>query len=109
MKQSVVEVVKARAAGYCEKCGGREEASMALHHRKLKSRGGKDEVANLLWLHHGCHNLRTGSVHHEPELATEMGWMVPSYADPAEWSLVTPDGTKVRLQNDGSVKAQEEE
>jgi hypothetical protein len=46
--KKVVEIVEQRAGNYCEACGGLAQESMALHHRKLKSRGGKDTPANLI-------------------------------------------------------------
>lgn len=95
-------VVFSRSKGYCEKCGLQLGDNFALHHRKLKSRGGKDEVANFLALHHGCHNGNTDSVHFNPKVAEERGYMVPSWAKPEEWLLTLPDGRIVQLANDGS-------
>jgi len=86
MDKQVAEIVLARAKGYCEACGLPGD-DFALHHRKLKSRGGKDEVANLIAVHHKCHNLGTFSIHLNPEKATMKGWMVPSWAEPAEYPL----------------------
>ena len=99
---AVVDLVKARAAGYCETCGGPALESMALHHRKLKSRGGKDEIANLIAVHHKCHNLGTDSIHLNPEVATVKGWMVPSWADPAEYPLHLHGAEVVMLDNEGN-------
>lgn len=103
MDKKVVEVVHARANGYCERCGlpGLPE-NMALHHRKLKSRGGKDTPANLILVHHGCHNLQTDSIHLAPAYATEKGWICPSWEEPHSFPMVKPDGTIVLLQDDGS-------
>jgi hypothetical protein len=103
MKQDIVEKVITRANGYCETCGGRAEETMALHHRKLKSRGGKDEVANLIWIHHGCHNLNTDSIHLNPAKAEQKGWMVGSWQDPEESPMVYADGTTVLLKQDGTI------
>ena len=103
MKQNIVETVTARANGYCETCGGRAEETMALHHRKLKSRGGKDEVANLIWIHHGCHNLKTDSIHLNPATAEHKGWMVGSWQDPEETPMVYADGSIVLLKQDGTI------
>ena len=75
---------------------------MALHHRKLRSRGGKDEPENLLYIHHECHNLGTNSVHNRVALATEKGWIVSSWADPKEVPVVLHGGRIVILQSDGS-------
>lgn len=97
-------LVYARSVGYCEKCGGQLGYSWALHHRKLKSRGGKDAVENLLALHHECHNLATDSVHNNPSKATEMGYMVPSWAEPSECPVTLPNGSSVILTPLGTYK-----
>ena len=102
MDKKIVEIVVDRAGGYCEKCGRIATESMALHHRKLKSRGGKDSVANLMWVHHECHNLGTQSIHANPSYAADKGWMVGSWQDPTECPLVKPDGTIILLQEDGT-------
>jgi 5-methylcytosine-specific restriction endonuclease McrA len=100
--KKVVELVHARANGYCEKCGWPALENMALHHRKLKSRGGKDTPANLIFVHHGCHNLKTDSIHLSPGYATEKGWIVPSWEEPTNFPMVKPDGTIVLLKDDGT-------
>ena len=101
MKQQVVDIVLARAGHYCEACGN-PCAEFALHHRRLKSQGGKDEPCNLIAVHHKCHNLGTDSIHLNPKRSMEMGWIVPSYAKPNEWPLILSDGSKVLLDNQGS-------
>jgi hypothetical protein len=101
--QKVVNLVIERAAGYCEYCDCPAEESMALHHRKLKSRGGQDTVVNLVWVHHGCHNMKTDSIHFQPKVAEKLGYMVHSWADPAEVSLIRADGSVVLLKEDGMV------
>ena len=103
IKQSIVELVVQRAAGYCEKCGAVASESMALHHRKLKSRGGKDAVANLIWVHHGCHNMSTESIHANPAYAADKGWMVASWDQPEKAPMVLPDGRIVLLQENGKI------
>jgi len=104
----VVEVVISRANGYCEVCGHRAQESMALHHRKLRSRGGEHTVSNLIWVHHGCHNLDTDSIHSRPGLAMDKGWMVGSWQDPEDTPFFKPDGSIVLLQNNGNVISLEE-
>lgn len=93
--------VYARSKGYCEMCGKVLPESWALHHRKLKSRGGKDEVTNLLALHHSCHNFGTNSVHMRPADAEDRGLMVPSWQSPNECPLTLPDGSIVILTDEG--------
>lgn len=96
------EIVYARCKGYCEKCGTSLKPSWALHHRKLKSRGGKDEVSNFVALHHECHNLGTFSVHLNPEKAEQKGLMLGSWQNPTECPLMLPDGSYVILDNEGN-------
>ena len=98
------EIVYTRCKGYCEKCGSRLPESWALHHRKLRSRGGKDEVANFAALHHECHNLGTDSVHLNPAKASDSGHMVGSWQNPAECPLTLPDGSIVILTTEGTYK-----
>lgn len=101
MNKKIAETVLSRAGFYCEKCG-KVGSDFALHHRKLKSRGGKDAVSNLIAVHHECHNLGTDSIHNNPELAQVKGWMVPSWADPADFPITLPSGDIVRLTEDGN-------
>lgn len=101
MKQDIVDKVLERSNGYCESCG-LPCGQPALHHRKLKSQGGKDEVCNLIAVHHKCHNLGTDSIHLNPAKSVEMGWIVPSWAQPSEFPLTFSDGSKVLLDNEGS-------
>ena len=100
----VIELVKARAGDYCEYCDCPAEETMAFHHRKLRSRGGEDTVANLVLVHHGCHNLKTDSIHAKPAVAERLGYMVHSWQDPTEVPLVRADGSVALLLEDGTVK-----
>lgn len=104
MDKKVVEIVIQRAAEYCEVCGGRPEETMALHHRKLKSRGGKDTPGNLIWIHHGCHNLNSNSIHSNPSIAKANGWMVSSWDNPEETPFTTADKSLVLLKDDGTIQ-----
>ena len=103
MDKRIVKLVEERAGGYCEVCGAPALPSMALHHRKLRSRGGKDTASNLIQVHHGCHNLKTTSIHLNPERATQKGWMVGSWQEPTDVPFTRPDGSIVLLQDDGKV------
>lgn len=44
--------------GKCQKCGGIPDwRGLAKHHLLFRSRGGKDNPENLLWLCGKCHSL----------------------------------------------------
>ncbi len=103
MDKKVVKIVEERAGDYCEVCGQPALPSMALHHRKLRSRGGKDTPSNLIRIHHGCHNLRTDSIHLNPSYAEDKGWTVPSWREPHEYPFERPDGSIVLLLDDGTT------
>lgn len=77
-----------------------------MHHRKFRSRGGKDEVVNILHLcgwgnHTGCHGVA-----HSGERGEQLGWALPS-GDLLEnqpvnrrvrlwdgWWFLLPDGSR---------------
>lgn len=107
MKAKIAEIVLERAGYYCEACGlpGQD---FALHHRQLKSQGGKDEPCNLIAVHHKCHNLGTYSIHLNPAKAVERGQIVPGWANPLEFHLTLPDDSKVLLDNEGNYITVEE-
>lgn len=86
----------------CARCGVEIWNYGSRHHRKLRSRGGGDEVSNGVLLcgsgTTGCH----GWAHANPEAATLLGFIVPSTADPAcvpilhalyGWVLINDEGT----------------
>jgi len=105
MNQQVVDIVLERAGNYCEKCGHAQGGeNFALHHRKLRSQGGEDDPANLIAVHHSCHNLATDSIHLNPAIAKKNGWIVPSWAEPSEFPLTLPDGSKVLLDSYGGYE-----
>lgn len=103
MDKSLREQVWERCNGYCEKCGKPlSPLSWALHHRKLRSQGGKDAVENLLALHHACHNTGTKSVHLNPAMSMQSGHIVPRHAEPHEYELTLPNGDRVTLTPEGT-------
>ena len=108
MDKAIVKIVTQRATFYCEVCGQVASESMALHHRKLKSRGGKDTPANLIRVHHKCHNLGSDSIHANPAISEDRGHMVSSWKKPEETPFLRPDGSWVLLDNEGSIKVLEE-
>ena len=101
MDKNIANEVLRRANGFCEVCGS-YGTQLALHHRKLKSQGGQDEVCNLIAVHHECHNLGTKSIHLNPERSRVKGWIVPSWAEPAEYPLHLYGEEVVRLDNEGN-------
>ena len=102
LPKNVVNLVLKRANNYCEKCG-KSELNLALHHRKLRSRGGGHTASNLIAVCHPCHNLASDSIHLNPAMAEQNGWMVGSWQEPHEVPMKRPDGSVVLLQKDGSV------
>lgn len=107
MNSGIIEAVKLRAGDYCEVCGKAALASMAMHHRKLKSRGGKDSISNVIRIHHKCHNLGNKSIHMNPTDAESKGWMVSSWQEPCETPFKRPDGSMVLLNEDGTITEME--
>ena len=100
MNKEIAEKVIARANGYCEKCG-MPMNQPNLHHRKLRSQGGKDEVSNLIAVHHYCHNIASKSIHQNPKESMAKGYIVPSYATPSEYPMHFPDGSIILLAETG--------
>lgn len=74
--------LKERAHDCCEMCG--KYLANNAHHRKNRSQGGGDNLANLMLLcgsgTTGCHGLVTT----EPLMSKRMGWTVRWISDPAE-------------------------
>ncbi len=76
----VVSAVQERSAGYCELGGMLLRGKVDLHHRRLRSQGGRDEAVNLLLAHHACHM----SAHQHPARSYELGHLVASWNEPGE-------------------------
>lgn len=74
----VRQAVAERSGFVCEVC--REARAVHIHHRKLRSQGGRHEPANLLHLCNRCHR----DVHANPERSYSLGFLVRGWADPAE-------------------------
>jgi len=100
MDNEVANKVIARAKGYCEKCG--LPGDLQLHHRKLRSQGGKNEPANLIAIHASCHIQHKNSIHDNPKTSKVKGYIVPSWGDPLEYPFHQVDGTIVKLDNEGT-------
>ncbi|MDO5500457.1 MAG: HNH endonuclease signature motif containing protein [Propionibacteriaceae bacterium] len=94
-------LVLQRSGGLCEaqvstQCTGVGEH---VHHRKLRSRGGGDTPANGSHVCHHCHDW----IHAHPARATDTGWMVPSWSDPA-LARLWRYGRWVRLDDQGGME-----
>jgi hypothetical protein len=91
----------------CARCGIRITENGSRHHRKLKSRGGGDEVSNGVLLcgsgTTGCH----GWVHANPKQAEEKGWMISSGGDPKLIPIVHAIHGKVWLDDEGGISRRE--
>jgi 5-methylcytosine-specific restriction endonuclease McrA len=94
----VEDLVRARAAGLCERCG-RGVMQADMHHRKLRSRGGPDSASNLVHICRRCHNW----IHENPAAATTDGWMVGSHFDAEITRLDHCRYGAVYLADDGQV------
>jgi hypothetical protein len=91
----------------CQRGAGRDGcvAEINVHHRRLRSQGGRDTPENRALLcgsgTTGCH----GWVHAHPKLAMASGWIVSAFGpdpyDVAMWS--EPRGCFVRLGCDYEV------
>lgn len=93
------EAVWSRCGGLCELCAERlPSAGWHAHHRKLRSRGGQDDVANVVALHTLCHTR----VHGHVDWATQAGFLVASHDEPTAALLGLHGETWVRLALDGT-------
>jgi hypothetical protein len=70
--------VRSRSQGLCE-CGCGQQAQH-LHHRKLRSQGGKHDAVNLLHLAYSHH----AEVHADPARGYERGYLVHSWDEPVD-------------------------
>jgi hypothetical protein len=92
--------LRERANGRCESCDEPLGSVFEAHHRKLRSRGGTDEVTNLLALCRSCHS----GWHSRGRLATEHGFIVASFADPASVPVLLRMQRRVWLTVDGRYR-----
>ena len=72
----VRKLIHERDNGQCKRCGMR---GSEIHHRKRRRDGGH-RPSNLVLLCHQCHAYVTA----HPEDAVKFGWIVPTWAEPAE-------------------------
>jgi 5-methylcytosine-specific restriction endonuclease McrA len=95
------EVVFARFGQLCARCGAhRDRVGLDAHHRQLLSRGGRDELVNLVGVCRPCHDW----CHQNPMAATGLGFIVPSRAEPARRGMLLWDGRWVLLDDSGGFE-----
>jgi hypothetical protein len=113
--QEVKDVVRERAGGYCECCGGPcYVGDHAYHHRRPVGMGGSKSpethsVPNVVLIcgrdnRSRCH----GDVHQNPEQAYAAGWLVKKGAHPHRIPLLLHNGRTVLLDVNGSYVPIEE-
>lgn len=101
--QRLIAVVDERERQKCARCGRIIWVGGSRHHRKFRSRGGSDEVANLVLMcgsgTTGCH----GWVHANPRAAREVGFALESWEGPDAVPIVHALYGRVWLDVDGGV------
>jgi len=102
MPRQVIEAISARSGGLCEAWIPNICTTGAgdIHHRKLRSRGGKHTVTNCIALCSACHSW----CHRHVAEATDLGLIVSTYADPALVHVVRR-GWPGLLNTDGTVQS----
>jgi hypothetical protein len=96
-----------RSMQCCEVCGKPNPTDP--HHRKRKSQGGLDTLANLLDLCRDCHN----DIHHEPTRAKRYGYLLsrnaaPEHVPVRRWSRVHGARVLTLLRDDGTINEEVE-
>jgi len=102
LDKKVRYIVGTRAEGKCEFCGlPLDEENWDFHHRKLKSRGGKDTPENGIACHHFCHLVK---IHNHPKISRENGFMVVAQDNPLEVPIFLYGAIKTFLTADGNYR-----
>jgi hypothetical protein len=100
MNPAAALTVIERSGGRCEVTGDFiAEGEGHLHHRQLKSRGGRDVASNLIRVTDVVHR----QIHDQPKESLLNGAMVGSWQEPEKTRFRQPDGCWVLLADDGSV------
>lgn len=88
-----------RCADRCWWCSRGLNGDGVRHHRQRRRDGG-DRLCNIVILHAGCHNIAPLSVHQEPVIAMNRGFLVPSWDDPFTTPILI-EGTSYLLDDAG--------
>lgn len=89
-------IVYERSQHSCERCG--DFRASEWHHRRNRSQAGQWQPANGLHLCSPCHQWITA----HPAESYEQGWLVPSWAEPEETSVLHR-GRLVYLDDHGNI------
>lgn len=87
-----------RCGGRCERCGHVTGNFFEAHHRQFRSRGGRDEIVNLVALCKRCHDW----VHANDIKARREGFSLSAYRFPAFAPINQPLGLPVYLTHEGT-------
>lgn len=112
----VKDLVRTRAGGFCECCGGPcFVGAHAFHHRRGRGMGGSRDAStntpcNVVLIcgrdnRSGCH----GDVHQNPDQSREAGWLVRQGADPARVPILLHNDCTVFLTVSGRYEVLPEE
>lgn len=101
--QDVQDLCRLRDGGRCCRCRVSVlNVPAHLHHRLMRSRGGKHTPANLVTLCAPCHR----DVHTGDTIQSEQdGWLLPSRSDPARIPVLAAYLGWRQYLDDGSVTA----
>lgn len=87
MDSSVRQAVWERCKGYCEFCGKPLDPDWwDFHHRQLGTK--LDLVENGVASHSFCHVVMPASIHQNPKVAMERGFIISKYVDRDVFSSV---------------------
>lgn len=85
MDKEVRHAVWERCKGWCEWCGlPLDPESFDFHHRQGTTK--IDLVANGVAVCHFCHVIAPKSIHQNPRIARDRGFIISRFADPSTFS-----------------------
>lgn len=91
-----------RSGGKCWWCDMWLGEDAARHHRMRRREGG-DSYSNVILLHSNCHNIAPNSVHQNPTLAIERGFIVPTWDDLRSTAVTMASGQRWFLDDLGAT------
>lgn len=107
MPRSVAESVQSRADDVCEYvipgagCGW---VPTQIHHRRLRSQGGKHDAVTCVFICEPCHRYS----HMNVEESYENGWLVHGWDDPAKTPFLRRGVWSQPMENGAVIECEEE-